>query len=292
LQTAFLARMVLVFRDMETTPVEHLRSRRVGLGLSGGILVGLSVLAAGCSSTDGGLGGGVGGQAGAGVGGQPDAGVGGQGGAGVGGQPGTGGDPRPALLARLTAAEATWAAGAPCTTYHYSRLYFSFVGNQATTVQIAEPRALFRRQWSNLGQSVPTIQWTEGPDDIGSHGSGGGNRPPFPASTVAQLFAECRDILNQSPAEFDLTLVVDDRGLPTTCHKRMIGYVDDVQSGIDLIGFACGSLDPCAGPGCIGSGPYEYDCFRLGACDPSAVCTPLSDGVSCGAGTCLSGTCQ
>jgi hypothetical protein len=203
-------------------------------------------------------------------------------------------DPRPALIARLAAAEAVWSAGkASCPTYHYVRNYSAFSGPaELTTVQVVDDNPSWRRFWQWTGAVSPNPEWTEGPGDIGSHKSFLNYFSEIVSGIdIPQLYSECRDILSADPSLFTFALETSAQGVPLTCTGLHRNCVDICSSGILVVQFACGIQDACLGPGCPGSGPYDYTCWRNGRCDSNSVCEPLPDGASCGTGLCSQGSC-
>lgn len=204
-------------------------------------------------------------------------------------------DPRPALLAQLAAAELTWSTSqAICPSYHYVRSWGSVFGSVGiTTVQVTDGNPSWRRHWSGSTGSGWYLDWTEGASQIGTNSTFEGFfRSSSRGISVPQLYAECREIFSADPGGCTFVLETNEQGVPVRCLQTFRGCVDDCSSGFSINKFECGTQDPCLGPGCPGSGPYDYACSRASGCDVGAVCAPLSDGTSCGAGTCTQGVCS
>jgi hypothetical protein len=207
-------------------------------------------------------------------------------------------DPLPALLARLAAAEQTQSANAAsCPSYHYVRSWESVFGSVGlTVVQVVDGKPSWRRHWSRpksneWASAVP--DWTEGASEIGTNPTFEGlDGRVWRGIDVPQLFAECRAIFSVEPSGATVALKINEQGIPVACLRSSIGCVDDCSNGFFIDTFECGTQDPCLGPGCPGSGPYDYTCWRAGGCDAAAVCAPLADGTACGAGVCTQGICR
>lgn len=207
-----------------------------------------------------------------------------------------------ALLARLSAAELLWTTNASgtCSSYYYSRYFETFTGFAAIVdVSVADNRPIARRLWtanrSDLATSTPLPAWTEGPNDVGSHSAKTSLGVELSASTVQDLFAECRHILSFDPTRYTLALDVDERGIPIRCTAWTVGCVDDCEAGIKLTGtpaVVCEPLDYCANGACPPTGLGRYWSCDPARCPNQPACGPLPDGTSCGAGTCKQGVCQ
>jgi hypothetical protein len=144
-------------------------------------------------------------------------------------------------LARLQAAEATWATTkSTCPEYHYAALASSVFGSSSTTtIEIADDKPVERSfvgyPYSQARGDAGPETWDEvGSTEIGTHTDGAA------ALTVEQLFAACRASLAQNPSQNTLTLVVGTDGVPTACGYTPNNCADDCYMGFRVSDFACG----------------------------------------------------
>ena len=146
------------------------------------------------------------------------------------------GNPRPGFLAQLADAEARWAAMKPtCASYYYDRSNYPAGGlpphSETVTVWMENDRATLRHF---AAQGATSAIWTEGPNEIGSHQGG------FPAATVEQMLAECREIAQMDPSLNDIVVVANDQGFPVRCSIRPHGCYDACTRGVQVDSFNCG----------------------------------------------------
>jgi hypothetical protein len=160
---------------------------------------------------------------------------------GTGGMGGTTGDASAddALVAKLAAAMAEWAAAKPrCPVYSYVTGSSSFTGYcERTTVEIAYDQPVSRSYLAEqvCGQPDAGIidDWYEVGALVGTHTDGD------PAWTIEQIFAACQTVLARGTAMNRLSLSIGVDGVPSSCGYTPNGCVDDCTHDVGVSIFTC-----------------------------------------------------